>query len=428
MINRGHRNNMQRSVNRTYMNSGTVKQHSFSTSFERRMSPVVYFGALLSTAFLMSACGGSKAETASEEEAKIVLGSQDAVVAQQSDVIEGIVLTGSLDPAQVVNVKAQIAGTVRGVRVNRGTAVQRGQVLATIEALGVQSQAASAQAGVAAREAGLALAKQQLDAATTLHKAGAMSAIDLRAAQAAYEAAQAELAAAKAAAAGASESAARSTVVSPITGVISERRVEGGEAVMPDAPLFTVVNSDTLELAGQIPVARASGVRVGQPVIFTLDGVPGKEFRGTVSRIDPTADAQTRQVRVYVRLLNKNHAIVGGQFARGRIIGDRLQNVVTVPEIAVRGTAEQPTVFVVENGVVVSRNVEVGPRDEATGNVAILSGVKAGETIIVAPASTLTPGTKVVLGSANENASANTTSATQSDSAAANASAQSAKQ
>lgn len=352
-------------------------------------------GFVLLTTLGVSACG-SKPE-AVEEDTRIVLGSQDVVAAQLTDVVSGIVLTGSLDPAQSVNVKAQIAGTVRGVRVNRGTAVRAGQVIASIEALGVQSQAASAKAGVAARKAGLALAKQQLEAARTLHDAGAMSDIDFRSAQAAYEAAEAEVAAAQAAAAGASEAASRSTVVSPINGVISERRVEGGEAVMPDAPLFTVVNSDTLELAGQIPVVRASTVRVGQPVVFTLDGIPGKEWRGTVARIDPTADLQTRQVRVYVRLLNRNHEIVGGQFARGRIVGERLTNVITVPDVAIRGTDSVPTVMVVVNGIIESRNVQLGPRDETTGNVSILSGVKAGEMVIVVPSTNLTAGTKVVL-------------------------------
>lgn len=355
------------------------------------------YSVLVFSTLLVAACGGKKTEEVKDEN-QIVVGAQDVESARTMDVVSGIVLSGPLDPAQIVKIKAQVGGTVRNVRVDRGMAVKAGQSLANIEALGVLSQAASAKAGVAAREAGLALAKQRLDAAKTLFDAGAMSAIDYRGAQATYEAAEAELAAAKAASSAAGEQAARSSVLSPITGYVSERFVEGGEAVMPDAPLFTVVNSDELELAGQIPVAYANGVKVGQPVVFTLDGMPGKEYTGRVARIDPTADMQTRQVRVYVRLNNPRGAIVGGQFARGRIVGQKVPNVVTVPAIAVRKSGDATTVFVIENGVVAVRDVEIGLTDEASGRVAVLSGLSDGEQVIVAPALTLTPGTKVVTG------------------------------
>lgn len=342
----------------------------------------------------ISACGSNNAEVVQEDNA-IVLGEQDAEEARVMDVVGGIVLSGPLDPAQVIRVKAQVAGTVRDVRVNRGSAVRAGQVLASIEALGVQGQAASARAAVAAAEAGLLVARQRRDAGKTLFDAGAMSAIDFKSSQAQYEAAEAELAAAKAASAAAGEAASRSTVTAPITGFISERFVEGGEAVMPDAPLFTVVNADTLELAGQIPVSQAGGVKVGQPVVFSLDAMPGQEFSGTVARVDPTADMQTRQVRVYVRLINRGNKIVGGQFARGRIVGEKVSGVVTVPAVAIRKSGDSETVFVVENGVVAVREVKVGLTDEATGRVAILSGVSAGDQVIIAPALTLTPGTRV---------------------------------
>lgn len=366
---------------------------------------VRHSGAMLVLAGFLAACGGKKEDAVKDEATQITIGRQDMEPARSMDVVSGIVLSGPLDPAQVVRVKAQVPGTVRDVRVDRGSAVRAGQVLATIEALGVQSQAASAKAGVAAREAGLAVAKQQLDASKTLFEAGAISEIDFRGAQAAYEAAEAELAAAKANAAAAGESASRSILTSPITGFISERFIEGGEAIMPDAPLFTVVNADTLELAGQIPVDQAGSVKVGQPVVFTLDALPGKEFNGRVARIDPTADLQTRQVRVYVRLLNRNKEIIAGQFARGRIVGQRVSNVITVPEIAIRRDGDQPTVFVIENGVVAVKEVTLGLRDEATGRIAVMSGLSEGDQVITAPALTLTPGTKVNMASSLSDAS-----------------------
>lgn len=355
--------------------------------------------SLLTLVAAAAGCGGG-ATTAEEDGAAsgppaVSLGSQDVAIAQESELAAGIVLTGSLVPAEVVPITAQVPGTMGGVRVDRGTPVRRGQVMGTIQAAGVRSQAAGAQAGVAAAEANLALAKQQLEASRRLHEAGAVSAIDYRSAQAAYEAAEAQVAAAKAQAAGASENAARTTITAPITGVVSRRDVEPGQPVGVGDPLFTVVNSDVLELSAQISVSEAARVEVGQPVVFTLTGQPGTELTGSVARKDPVADPATRQVGVYVRLPNPEGRIVGGQFARGRILTGGAETAVVVPTIAVRGSSDSTFVLVVEEGKVAQRQVETGARDEAAGIVAIRSGVQAGERVITTPGVGIAPGTAV---------------------------------
>jgi RND family efflux transporter MFP subunit len=285
----------------------------------------------------------------------------------------------------MVRVKSQVVGTVRGVRVDRGTAVRSGQVMATIEAAGVRTQAEAARAN-------LALARQKLEAARTLNEAGAMSDIDFRTAQAAYEAAQAQ-------AAQAEEAESRSTIRAPMAGVVSERSVDGGEAVGMDAPLFTVVNSDTLELSGQIPVDRAAHVRVGAPVAFKLNAAPDRELHGRVARIDPVADPGTRQVGVYVQLANTKHTIIGGQFTTGRIVGEKVEDAVVIPELAVRGEGDSTYVLTVSNGRVARQPVTVGPSDKATGQIAIAKGLEGGEKVIVTPSVQLPPGTQVVLAS-----------------------------
>ena len=340
--------------------------------------------ALLTALIVMAACGGSAAEepeTAAEAPAAI-LGVQDVAVAERADVAAGILLTGSLQPADMVTIRAQVPGTMQSVRVDRGSQVRRGQVLGTIRAAGITGQAAGARAGVAAAEANLAVARQQLEAARKLQAAGAMSVIELRTAEAQYEAAEANVAAARAQSAGANESAANTVINAPITGVVSDRRVEQGEAVSPGAELFTVVNSSTLELSGQIPVEQAARVSVGQPVVFTLDAAPERQYRGSVARIDPIADPQTRQVGIYVRMPNPGGAIVGGQFATGRVVGETAPNAVVIPVGALRQDNGSSYVLVIENNRIVKRNVTAGARDEARGIVSIESGLSAGNRVV----------------------------------------------
>lgn len=375
-------------------NRGTDMQSSFA-----RFRNGGRAAALLTALLVTLACGRSTGEDAETVAGPppAILGVQDVAVAERADVAAGILLTGSLQPADMVTIRAQVPGTMQSVRVDRGSAVRRGQVMGTIRAAGITGQAAGARATVAAAEANLAVARQQLEAARTLQGAGAMSVIELRTAEAQFEAAQANVAAARAQAAGASESAANTVINAPITGVVSNRQVEQGEAVSPGAELFTVVNSSTLELSGQIPVERSARVAVGQAVVFTLDAAPDRQYRGTVARIDPIADPQTRQVGVYVRMPNPGGAIVGGQFATGRVVGESAPNAVVIPVGALRETGGASFVLVLEGNRVARRPVTAGTRDDARGIVSIESGLRAGERVIATPTLDLADGAAVTV-------------------------------
>ena len=354
---------------------------------------------LLVTALLMTACGGKKDETQAATEAPpLVLSNQDVASAQLSSIAGGAVLTGSLQPAWIVTISAQVPGTINRIAVDRGTAVREGQVLAVIQAEGIRGAAEGARAGVAAAEANLAVARQRMESAETLRKAGAMSEIDFKAAAAGYEAARAQLAAARAQAAGAIEAAVSATIRAPMNGVINARMVEVGENVNPGTELFTLVRSDELELSGQVGLDAAASIRPGQPVVFTLPAYPNREFRGSVSRIEPMANPQTRQVGVYVRMKNPG-GIVGGQFATGRIVGNAAQEATVVPQAAVRGTGTDAHVLVIQNGRVVKRPVTTGATDPGTGMVAITNGLQAGEMVIVATTA-IAEGARVQVGTA----------------------------
>lgn len=324
-----------------------------------------------------------------------VLGPEDVFAVKRTDIAAGVRFTGSLQPHVVVEIKAQVAGTIRDLKGERGLAVKRGQPLARIEAEGIRGEAAGARASIAAARAGLAEAQQRLEGAQKLYAAGALSAVDYRGEQAKFEAAQSQLASAEAQFAGASESARRATIDSPIDGVVSERAVSEGEAVSIGQKLFTVVNSDVLELSGQTAVQAAQRVQVGQPIQFTLDAYPGQQFTGKVARIDPVADPATRRVGVTMELPNPKGLLIGGQFVTGTIQAAAAGQGILVPEIAVRGPQSAPFVLAVENGRVARRAVSLGVQPIESDYVAIASGLREGDTVIVTPATNLAEGTRV---------------------------------
>ena len=343
---------------------------------------------------IAAACSESKGGDTAAAPA-VLLSAADVVAAATADVGSTVLVSGALDPADVVRVRAQVAGTIRDLRVDRGSRVSRGQELARVEAQGITSQAEGAKANVASADAALAVASQRLDAARRLFAAGATSQIDLKTAEAGYNAALAQLAAARAMNASASEAAARTTIRSPLDGWVSERVVETGESVKSDDPVLTVVDPRLLELKGQVGVIDAARVHSGQKVTFTLDAMPSQSFRGTVARIDPVASAATRQVGVFVQLPNATGKIVAGQFAHGRIHTGATTRAVVVPVNAVRTGEKDTYVLVVEGGVVHRRTVVIGARDEETGVIAIMSGLKAGERVVVTAGVEMADGTRV---------------------------------
>lgn len=351
--------------------------------------------ALLVALLLTAACGRSPEADARPAEPIVTLGPDDVVTARIVALENAITLSGSLEPARTVAVKAQVEGRVRSLAVDRGTPVRRGQLLATIEADGVRGQALSARAAVASAEAALALSRQRLEAARRLLAAGGISDIEARTAEANHEAALAQVAAARAQAAAASASAANTTIRSPIDGIVSERAVEEGEAVRVADAIVSVVDTRTLELSGQVGVDDAGRVRVGQVVRFTVSG--DDELRGRVARVDPRADPATRQVGVYAELPNASRRIVAGQFAHGRIlVGDPVE-VIAIPASAIRESVENPHVLVVEQETLVRRDVVVRGRDDARGLVGITSGLRVGDRVLAVAVAGIGAGARVTL-------------------------------
>lgn len=358
------------------------------------------FRAMMLAATVISAagCHGKGEDTeATVEKPPVVLSQQDVGSVRLARINSGALLTGSLQPGMVASVKAQVPGTIASIGADRGVRVSSGQTLAVIRAEGIRGQAEGARAGVASAQANLAVAEQRLESARTLRGAGALSEIDFKAAAAGYEAARAQLAAARANSAGATEAAGNAVVRAPFSGVVGTRAIELGESVVPGDELFTVVRSDFLELSGQVPIEVAALIRPGQRVVFNLDAYPGRDFAGEVSRIEPMADPNTRQVGVYLRLRNTGN-IVGGQFATGRIETTANAESPAVPESAIRGAGADTHVLVVVNDKVAKRIVTLGGRDAASGLIEVRSGVRVGETVIVTPSAQITDGARVQIG------------------------------
>jgi membrane fusion protein (multidrug efflux system) len=352
-------------------------------------------------AALSTGCGGKSAEGAASGAAAeaITIGSADVATAARATVRSGVPVSGSLEPKVSITVGAPMAEQIVRMFVEEGQPVAQDQPLAQFKDDVLRAAAASSRADVATQRMQAQIAVAESTRAETLLREGAISPRDRDNAVLALNAARARLALAEAQAASADDRLATTTLRAPAAGVVSKRYVQAGDRVDNGKPVFDLVDTRVLQLSASVPVEHFGVLRVGRPVALTVSQGDSARVTGRISRINPTTDASTRQVRIYVDIPNGAGRLVGGLFASGRVVVQEVVGAVTVPRTAVRyeGEARAPVVYVVAGAKISRRAVTLGVSDEDQGLVQIVSGVQAGDRVIVGPVEGLTDGVGVVV-------------------------------
>ncbi len=341
----------------------------------------------------LSACGrGSADASETPSEVTVQVGPEAMVIAATTVLSSGPILSGSLVAERTAQIRAEVPGSIIQVFMDPGARVAAGTSLAKIDDRAINDLYLSARSGLTAAQTSADIAARELTRAEALSKAGAISDRDLENARRGDLAARTMLDDAKARLSSAQKQLDATNVLAPYAGIVSERLVNPGDVVAPGSPLLTIVDPATMRLEAAVPAEQLSQVRVGAPVRFAVTGYPGRTFDGRISSINPSADPQTRQVRLFVRIPNGGNQLVAGLFAEGRVASDS-REALTVPELAVDQRGLVPAVLRLKNGRTEKVEVTLGARDEAQERVEIRSGVVAGDTLLVGPALGISVGT-----------------------------------
>jgi membrane fusion protein, multidrug efflux system len=354
---------------------------------------LVVAGAL--SVALLAACGKTpEPEASASAPAAIEIGREDLVTVSRAEISVGPLVSGELRAAREATVRAEVSGSVLQVSAEEGQSVRQGTLLARIEDQTLREAVASAQSDVRSAELSLEVAQRELQRTETLVKAGALAERDTDLARSAVSAAQAQVDAGRSRLASAREQVSNATVVSPMTGIVSRRRVSQGDVVSPGTELFAVIDPSSMRLEASVSSIDLHAISVGVPVMFEVRGFPGQQFEGRIERVSPTADPTTRQVPIFVTVPNKGGRLLAGLFAEGRITRESRQTLV-LPESAINMTGETPWVARVRENTVERVDVKIGLRDEQTERVEIASGLAEGDQLLVGAARGMTPGTPV---------------------------------
>ena len=199
------------------------------------------------------------------------------------------------------------------------------------------------------------------------------------------DAVKAQLDQAKAALALAKRMCQNATITSPIEGVIAHKNVELGKVVsppmIPGRALLHVIDASTLKTRVNVSENKVKEVNLGQKAVIILDGFPGETFPGEVSKISPVVDSRSRTFEAEIVIPNPDGKLKPGMFARVQLVLNKRMDVVKVPLKVVARGEEGWLAFVVVDGVAHMRSVTLGISDGV--NVEILSGLNAGEEVVV---------------------------------------------
>jgi RND family efflux transporter MFP subunit len=365
-----------------------------------RRIAVCALGAL--TLLAAAACGKPPAADSAAGDQPMWVGRENMTVAEQRMLEVGPAISGTLAAEREATVRAEVGGAVEAILAEPGQAVSRGAVLARLDESAIRDAYESSTSAVRTAELSVEIARRELQRATALEQAGAIAARDVETSQWSLTSAEGQLSEAKSRQASAEKQLARTVVRAPFSGVVSERPVSQGDIVQTGAVLFTLVDPGSLKFEGAVPAEERAGIKVGTPVSFALAGPDeGTALQGRVTRVNPSVDPATRQVRLTVAVPNVAGGLIAGLYAEGRVAVSSRPGVV-VPSGAVDRRGVRPFVVRVKQGRVERVEVELGLLDPALELTEIAGGLAAGDTILLGGARGLRPGSAVRVGSPAE--------------------------
>lgn len=343
---------------------------------------------LLAAVAGLAACGGdgqagaSRADDAVQALVRVVNVEVEDVRSRQF--VRTVRLTGVAQAMRDVVVSAEEAGVVRRIVRDQGREVRRGEAIVQLDdaILAAQVRNASAQA---------AMAQEVWDRRRKLYEEDEVGS-EMIYLEAKYSAAQAH-----ASLEALRERLNRTVVRAPVAGILDERLVELGAAVVPGAPVARIVQVDSIKIAAGVPERFALDVVDGTSASVEFDVLDGESFEGRITYVGATVDPENRTFSVELVLPNPGRRIKPEMIAEITVVRQEIEGAIVVPQQALVSMEEGYVVFVVEGSgegaVAAARPVQVLA---GQGNEAVVgSGLDAGERLVVVGQQGLTAGDRV---------------------------------
>jgi len=336
-----------------------------------------------------------------------------------ADHSEGIDVVGALVPKFTADVRSEYAGIVTDVYVTEWVRVKKGTPLAKMDSRELEILLQKASASVEMAKATLlqaevagSRANREYDRQVKLRERGVVtqqalddSLTEKEASAARTEAARAQLRAAVEDLSHTQTRLSKTTILSPMDGVVSLRVVNVGDLVGDAGSqkiMFRIVDTHILDLTVTVTSAEMGMVRVGLPLTFSTDAIPGKIFTGKVMFINPVVNESDRSVKVTAEVKNISEQLKGGLYVKGRIVTGKRTGILKVPRGALFSwdvAGKKGDLFVVKGEIANRRSVQTGA--VIGDSVEILSGLTIDEEVVVRGGFNVKDGDRVTVAKMN---------------------------
>jgi RND family efflux transporter MFP subunit len=308
---------------------------------------------------------------------------------------QAIALPGTLQGAVQAPIAARASGYVKRWTKDIGSHVEKGELLAEIEAPELDEQVRQATATRDQAASSLALAQSTVERWEALRRKDVVAQQDLDERRSALVQARANLAAAESNLQRLKQLGAFERVTAPFAGVITRRNVDVGDLIDSTRTMFTLAQTDPLRLYVSVPQAYAHLVRPGVPVTVSQAELHDRTFKGAVTRTSGAIDTATRTMQAEVSLPNRDGALLPGAYVTVNLPLPAGQGL-KVPINALLFRAEGTRVAVVDPaGRVTLRPVTLG-RDDGQA-IEVTQGLQAHDRIVLNPPDSLNDGDVVAL-------------------------------
>jgi RND family efflux transporter MFP subunit len=360
----------------------------FTSACHARAAVVLAFSLLT-----LGACSQGTDDSPEQAEAVALLVSpEDLVTVSNSALASGPSITGSVEAERRADLRAEVSAVVLAVLKENGDPVRRGDLLVRLDQNAIRDSLTAAEASARAASQAFEQAERQYQRMVKLRESGMVATQQLEDAEIQRNSAQSERAAARTREVTARQQLERTEVRAPFDGIVSDRKVSAGDTASVGKELMQIIDPTSLRFEGRVSADGIGEVAAGQRVSFRIQGFSDTDVTGTVTRVNPAANASTRQVEVLVRFDDpKKQPGVTGLYAEGRV-ETRSAVTLTIPAASVVRDGDNAYAWRVKNGALQKMKLDLGVRDARTGQYVVNDGLAAGDSVLRHPGSALTDG------------------------------------
>ncbi len=371
----------------------------------RKVSRLGLVSALTISILALAACGKGSGNTPDKQDLTPLLISPDDVLSANSSALaSGPSVTGSIQPERRADLRAEVPAVVLAVLKENGDPVKRGDLLVRLDQTSIRDSLMSAQSSMNAAEQAYEQAERQYQRMLKLRETGVVSAQQVEDAEIRRNSAQSEREAARSRVVTARQQLERTEVRAPFDGIVSDRQVSAGDTLQIGKELLKVIDPGSLRFEGFISADNIGEVHAGQSVWFRIHGFGEREFTGKVTRVNPSANATTRQVEVLVSFDDAGQQPnVAGLYAEGRV-ETRTASKLALPSAAVVREGDKAYAWAIREAKLQKAELTLGERDPRSGAYVVNAGINEGEDVLRFPSATLKEGQPVTFEQANKTA------------------------